>query len=70
MDIYLKDFRERHKISQEKAGESIGIDQRQWSRYEQGINEFPIRYLKALCIYWGESADKLLGLTNVKRGAK
>ena len=62
MDVYLKEFRKKHKISQTKAAESIGIDQRQWSRYEQGKNELPIRYLKALCTYWGESADTLLGL--------
>lgn len=62
MEIKLKDFRKKHNISQEKAAASIGIDQRQWSRYEQGKNEFPIRYLKALCIYWGESADTILGL--------
>ena len=61
-DIKLKEFRQKHKISQAQAGESIGIEQRQWSRYEQGKNEFPIRYLKALCIYWNESADELLGL--------
>lgn len=61
-DVKLKEFRQKHQISQAEAGESIGIEQRQWSRYEQGKNEFPVRYLKALCIYWKESADELLGL--------
>lgn len=66
MDVNLKLFRQKHKITQEKAADSIGIDQRQWSRYEQGKNEFPIRYLKALCEYWGDSADELLGLMKEK----
>ena len=62
MEVKLKEFRKKHKISQAKAAESIGIDQRQWSRYESGINEFPTRYIVDLCKYWKERADWLLGL--------
>lgn len=63
MEIYLKEFRKKYKISQKEAAESIGIDQRQWSRYENEINEFPIRYLKMICRKYNISADWLLGLT-------
>ena len=38
----------------------IGIDQRQWNRYENGINELPIRYLIAICNAFNISADWLL----------
>lgn len=62
MEIYLKQFREKHNLSQREVAESIGIDQRQWSRYENGINEFPIRYLKQICKKYRVSADELLGL--------
>jgi len=62
MEIYLKKFREKYKLSQKEAAESIGIDQRQWSRYENEINEFPIRYLKQICRQYNVSADELLGL--------
>lgn len=62
MNIKLKEFREKHKITQQEAAESIGIDQRQWSRYENGKNEFPIHYLYELCRYWKESADWIIGL--------
>lgn len=64
MDVQLKKFREEYKITQKEAAESIGIDQRQWSRYENGKNEFPIRYLKTICKKYEVSADWLLGLTD------
>ena len=66
MQIKLKEFREKHGITQTEAAESIMIDQRQWSRYEQGKNEFPLHYLYDLCIYWKESADWILGLNENK----
>lgn len=56
----LKHFRQKFKITQTIAAESIGIDQRQWNRYENGKNEMPIRYLKALCVKWNISADEIL----------
>lgn len=62
MLVYLKEFREKYKLSQKEVAESIGIDQRQWSRYENGVNEFPIRYLKQLCKQYRVSADEILGI--------
>lgn len=62
MLIQLKEFREMYHLTQKEAAESIGIDQRQWSRYEKEINEFPVRYLKELCVKYKVSADWLLGL--------
>lgn len=58
----LKQFRQKYKITQAQAAEGIGIDQRQWSRYENGANELPIRYLKAICLKFDVSADWLLGI--------
>lgn len=62
MLVYLKEFRQKYNLTQREAAESIGIDQRQWSRYENETNEFPLRYLKDLCIKHNVSADFLLGL--------
>ena len=47
-------------ITQAAAAEKIGIDQRQWNRYENGINELPIRYLIEICNVFHISADWLL----------
>ena len=66
--VNLKQFRQRMALTQTAAAEGIGIDQRQWNRYENGINELPIRYLKAICITYKVSADWLLGLTKEEEG--
>lgn len=60
--VDLKQLRQTLKITQAAAAEGIGIDQRQWNRYENGKNELPIRYLKAICTTYNVSADWLLGL--------
>lgn len=60
--VKLKQFRQRKQLTQTAAAESIGIDQRQWNRYENGKNEIPVRYLKAICEKHKISADWLLGL--------
>lgn len=59
----LKQFRQTLNLTQTAAAEGIGIDQRQWNRYENGINELPLRYFKAICTTYKVSADWLLGLT-------
>lgn len=61
-EIRLKDFREMFQLTQKQAGESIGIDQRQWNRYENGINEMPVRYIRQLCTKHNVDANWLLGL--------
>lgn len=60
--VNLKQFRQKLKLTQAAAAESIGIDQRQWNRYENGKNEIPVRYVKAICKKWNVSADWLLEL--------
>lgn len=62
MLVHLKEFRKKYNLSQKEAAQSIGIGQRQWSRYENEINEFPVRYLKRLCEIYDVSADELLGM--------
>lgn len=60
--VRLKHFRQKLNLTQAKAAQGIGIDQRQWNRYENGKNEIPVRYLKAICKNFEVSADWLLGI--------
>lgn len=60
--VNLKQFRQKMKLTQTAAAEGIGIDQRQWNRYENGKNQIPVHYLKEICIKYKVSADWLLGL--------
>lgn len=66
--VNLQQFRKKLNLSQTAAAEGIGIDQRQWSRYEKGINELPVRYLKAICTTYKVSADWLLGIGSEELG--
>ena len=66
--VRLKQFRQIKKLTQAAAAQSIGIDQRQWNRYENGKNEIPIKYIKAICKEHNVSADWLLELTEVEGG--
>lgn len=58
----LYDTRKDLDKTQAEIAAALGITQQQYSRYERGLNEFPIRYLPALCIALGVSADYLLDL--------
>ena len=62
--VNLKQFRQKLKLTQAAAAEGIGIDQRQWNRYENGKNQIPVHYLKEICIKYKVSADWLLGLND------
>ena len=64
--VDLKQFRQTFKLTQTAAAEGIGIDQRQWNRYENGKNELPLRYFKAICQNYKVSADWLLGLKETR----
>ena len=58
----LRALRTDSDMSQAARAAAIGIDQKQYSRYETGTNELPLRYLMKLCQVYGVSADYLLGL--------
>ncbi|MCI8803712.1 MAG: helix-turn-helix transcriptional regulator [Oscillibacter sp.] len=58
----LRELREDHDYSQQQIAEVLNTTQQVYSRYERGINELPVRHLKALCRFYHVSADYVLGL--------
>lgn len=62
----LRDLREDRDLKQITVARVLGTTQQVYSRYENGINEMPIRHLKTLCRYYGVSADYVLGLETKK----
>ena len=58
----LKKIRTERRYSQEDVAEVLQTTQQQYSRYELGIHEIPVRHVIALCKFYGISADWLLGL--------
>ena len=60
--IILKELREDRDLKQSTIAHVLGTTQQVYSRYENGINEMPIRHLRTLCQYYNVSADYILGL--------
>jgi len=58
----LRDLREDHDKTQREVAQVLGTSQTMYARYERGENELPIRHLVKLCVYYGVSADYILGL--------
>lgn len=64
--MVLRELREDRDIKQDTVARILGTTQQVYSRYENGINEMPIRHLRTLCEYYGVSADYVLGLKRKK----
>lgn len=54
--------RKKLNMSQTKVAEAMGIDQRQYSEYERGLHEMPIRYLIAYLKATGADPKEILEL--------
>ena len=62
----LRELREDRDLKQYAVAAVLGIDQRVYSRYENGVNEMPLHHLKTLCEFYQVSADYILGLSPVQ----
>lgn len=64
MDVIknLKIIRSKNGYSQMDIAEILNTTQQQYSKYENGQNEIPVRHIITLCKFYGISADWLLGL--------
>lgn len=48
-------------MSQREVAERLGVSQQQYSQYESGVNELPLRHFEKLAELFDVSADYLLG---------
>ena len=64
MDVIqnLRMIRIKKGCSQMDIAEVLNTTQQQYSKYENGQNEIPVRHVITLCKFYGISADWLLGL--------
>ena len=60
----LKNLREdkEPKVSQKDIADILGTTQQYYSEYETGKRKLPIEHLAKLCLFYGVSADYILGL--------
>lgn len=63
----LRDLREDANLKQENIARILGMKQQQYSEYERGKREIPIRVYIKIAEYYGVSLDYVVGLTNDKR---
>ena len=63
----LRGLREDRDLTQKQIATLLGTTQQVYSRYENGINEMPVRHLVALCRFYHVSADYVLGLEKTAR---
>lgn len=64
MEIYeaLKEARETKGISQQDIANRMQTTRQQISKYECGIQDITAKRLREICLYYGVSADYILGL--------
>ena len=64
MDVVqnLRKVRTVKGYSQMDIAEVLNTTQQQYSKYENGQNEIPVRHVITLCKFYGISSDWLLGL--------
>ncbi len=59
----IRELREDNDLKQK----DIQTTQQVYSRYENGINEIPVRHIIALAKYYNVSFDYILGLPDIKK---
>lgn len=62
----IRDLREDHDLKQSDIAKLLQTTQQVYSRYEQGINEMPVRHLVVLARFYGVSLDYIMGETDIK----
>ncbi len=60
----MRELREDRDLKQRDIAELLKTTQQTYSRYEQGINELPIRHVITLCRFYHVTADYFLGLSD------
>ena len=63
-NVIIRELREDHDLKQSDIAKILGTTQQVYSRYENGINEMPIKHLITLCKFYNVSADYILGIDN------
>ena len=59
----IRELREDRDLRQADVAALLHTTQQVYSRYENGINEMPIRHLRTICQFYKVSADYILGLS-------
>lgn len=64
----LRELREDNDLKQSDVADLIGTTQQQYSKYETGESELPLRAIIKLAEYYNVSLDYLTGRTGCREG--
>ncbi len=69
MDYYkrLKELRIKNNYTQAEIAYILQTRQEQYSKYENGKRELPIKHLVTLCYLYKVSSDYILGIKEFKK---
>ncbi|MBP1572573.1 MAG: helix-turn-helix transcriptional regulator [Clostridia bacterium] len=62
----IRELREDGDYTQKQIADILNTTQQVYSRYENGLNELPLRHLVVLCRFYNVSSDYVLGLNSNK----
>jgi len=60
--VMVKRERMKMGLTQKEAAEKLGFSRIAYTHIEYGLHAIGVHKLKAICLFFGLSADKLLGL--------
>lgn len=63
--LKLRELREEKGLAQKELAKEIGVNWRTISNYELGLREPNIDTIEKLCLFFGVTADFLLGIKHV-----
>lgn len=66
--LLIRDLREERGLAQKEIASILQTSQQQYSKYETGESELPIKALIALASYYDVSTDYLTGRTLCRQG--
>lgn len=66
----IRDLREDADRKQREIAEVLSVTTQQYSLYERGDREIPLRHVITLAKYYNVSIDYIAGLTNKKKSYK
>lgn len=62
----LRKIRKEKGYSQSQIAEILNTTQQQYSKYENGTHEIPVRHIATLCEFYNITSDEILGFRRIE----
>ena len=66
MALRIKQLREERNLTQKQIADYLSCDQSNYSKFERGIRQIPMRMVIKLVKYFDTSVDYIAGLTDIR----